>query len=104
MSRQRQSETSRKALRRGLVLILWLGIVTIATEAGAATMLINGIRALVHDSVIIIDEVEMMSLPAEALLARQYQNQPAVFEAKVAEVKSNNLAQLIDRQLILHEF
>src|SRR5213594_4256369 len=70
----------------------------------ASTVLVDGVRALVHDSVITVWDVEMLTAQAEPLLWSKYKTQPAVFEAKVAEVRSNNLAQLMDQQLILHEF
>jgi peptidyl-prolyl cis-trans isomerase SurA len=57
----------------------------------------NGIRAVVHDAVITSDEVE---LPIE----EQYRTRPQLFQGKINELRSAKLEELIDRQLILHEF
>src|SRR5262245_6032511 len=83
-----------------VALCLWLA----AGAKPAAAAAVDGIRALVHDSVITIWEVEARTFQDGRRLWEQYQNQPTVLEAKVSEVRSNNLAQLIDQQMILHEF
>jgi len=57
----------------------------------------NGIRAVVHDSVITSDEVE---LPIE----EQYRTRPQLFQGKINELRAAKLEELISRQLILHEF
>jgi peptidyl-prolyl cis-trans isomerase SurA len=57
----------------------------------------NGIRAVVHDSVITSDEVE---LPIE----EQYRIRPLLFQGKINELRAAKLEELINRQLILHEF
>jgi len=75
-----------------------------ACAPSARPELANAIKAIVHDSVITYDEVEELSLPAAQLLYRQYQNQPEMFQNKLSEVRSNNLEQLVARQLIIHEF
>lgn len=66
--------------------------------------LANGIKAIVHDSIITVEEVEIMTEPAAQALWRQYRDQPEVFQKKLIEAKTNNLEQLLGRQLILHEF
>jgi parvulin-like peptidyl-prolyl isomerase len=66
--------------------------------------LVDGIQAIVHDSIITIDEVEIMTEPAAKALWRQYRDQPEVFQKKLVEAKTNNLEQLLGRQLILQEF
>jgi peptidyl-prolyl cis-trans isomerase SurA len=70
----------------------------------AAPELVNGIQAVVHDSVVTLAEVVVMTLPAEQMLVRQYRGQPAVLEKKLVEARSENLEQLLQRQLILHDF
>ena len=39
----------------------------------------NGIQAVVHDSVVTYAEVEIMTLPAEEVLADEYRTQPEVY-------------------------
>jgi parvulin-like peptidyl-prolyl isomerase len=64
----------------------------------------NGIRAVVHDSVITSDEVEMSIDQTAMRLSRQYQSQPELFQTKLNELRSAKLEELLDRQLILREF
>lgn len=66
--------------------------------------LANGIKAIVHDSIITLEDVTVMSEPAAKALWRQYHEQPEVFQKKLAEAQTDNLEQLLGRQLILHEF
>ena len=64
----------------------------------------NGISAVVHDSVITLDEVELaIELSAERL-SQQLRNRPELFQSKLSELRSAKLEELLDRQLILHEF
>jgi parvulin-like peptidyl-prolyl isomerase len=73
-------------------------------EIRAATDLVNGINAVVHDSVVTFGEVEMMTLPAQDVLARQYRSQPEVYFRKLSDAKNDSLDQLLERQLILRDF
>lgn len=66
--------------------------------------LANGIRAVVHDSVITVDEVDSEIGPAAVRLSEQFHNQPDVFQNKLNELRSAKLEELLDRQLILHQF
>lgn len=66
--------------------------------------LVNGIEAIVHDSIITVEDVEALTYPARVALARQYNDQPDLFQKKLYEVRTNNLDQLIENQLILHDF
>lgn len=66
--------------------------------------LANAIWAIVHDSVITKQEVEMSTAPVIEELNRQYRNQPEVFNQKLGEALNESLERLLERQLILHEF
>jgi peptidyl-prolyl cis-trans isomerase SurA len=66
--------------------------------------LVNGIKAIVHDTVITYDEVNLTAAPALSLLHRQFRNNPEGFRAKMAEVLDENLEQLLQRQLVLRDF
>ena len=82
--------------------------VLLTTAAAAASLasvhadLLDGIRVVVHDSVITHYEVVMMTMPAVETLARQYQGEE--LERKKTQTEHDNLDTLVNRQLILHEF
>jgi parvulin-like peptidyl-prolyl isomerase len=75
-----------------------------APRLRAEPQLVNGLDAVVHDSVVTFSEVEVMTLPAMDVLYRQYRDQAAIFQKKVNDARSDSLEQLIERQLILHDF
>src|SRR6266566_2468219 len=64
----------------------------------------NGIRAVVHDSVVTADEVELGIEQSAERLSQQFRNRPEMFQSKVGELRTAKLEELLDRQLILHEF
>jgi peptidyl-prolyl cis-trans isomerase SurA len=66
--------------------------------------LVNGIDAIVHDSIITFQEVEGASERAALQVRQEYGNQPDVLRKKLADVYKENLEELQQRQLILHEF
>lgn len=66
--------------------------------------IVNGIKALVSDEVITEFEVRQATGPAAELLFREYRTDPATFNEKYAAALSDNLEQLMERHLILHEF
>ncbi|MSU59308.1 MAG: hypothetical protein EXS35_14255 [Pedosphaera sp.] len=65
---------------------------------------INGIKAIVHDSVVTFQEVETYTAEAAKVLERQYRGQPAVLEREVEKTRIENLEERLERQLILHDF
>jgi peptidyl-prolyl cis-trans isomerase SurA len=70
----------------------------------ARAELANGIKAIVDDSVITYDEVELMTSQNAEKLYRQYRTEPEIFEKELASIRGKNLEDLVNRQLILHEF
>jgi len=64
----------------------------------------DGIKAVVHDSIITYQQVEDYTMPFVAELRRRYGDQPGVFEKRLAEAEEDNLEQLLERQLILRDF
>ncbi len=62
----------------------------------------NGIRAVVHDSVITADEVDLAI--AESVNGQQFLNRPELFQSKLNELRGGKLEELLNRRLILHEF
>jgi len=70
----------------------------------AKAEVINGIQAVVHDSVITAQDVLEYSEKAEKELIRDFRSQPAVLEQKMGEARRDSTEHLLERQLILHEF
>ena len=64
----------------------------------------NGIKALVSNAIITYQQVEQSAAQAIDLLRRQYASQPAEFNRRALETFNNALDQLVERQLILHDF
>jgi len=83
-------------------------ILAVATLTGfgfrAEAELVNGIDAIVHDSLITFQEVDDASGRAAMQVRQEYGNQPEVLRKKLADVYKENLEELQQRQLILHEF
>ncbi len=82
-----------------------LAAATLATLAPQAKAeLADGIKAIVHDSVITYEEVDAMTAPAADVLRRQFRGQEETFAKRLSEALNDNLEQLLARQLILHDF
>lgn len=64
----------------------------------------DGIKAIVNDTVITYAQVLDFTEPAIDALRQQYASQPDVFNQKATETMNDGLEQLVERQLILHEF
>lgn len=79
---------------------LLLGLPVLAPAAGN----VNGISAVVHDAVITQDDVELMTAQTADMIFRDYRRQPEMLEKKMNEARGENLKQLINRKMILHEF
>ena len=75
-----------------------------ATGFGVRAGLINGIKAVVHDSVVTHDEVNARAADGVRLLQRQYRGDADEFRKKLAALLDDNLEQLIERDLILRDF
>jgi peptidyl-prolyl cis-trans isomerase SurA len=66
--------------------------------------LVDGIKAVVNTAVITHMEVDDFTLPAAQSLRREYVGQPDVFQQKLGDALNDGLEQLVERQLILHDF
>ncbi len=73
-------------------------------QVRAATELVNGINAVVSDSVVTLGEVDIMTLPAQEVLTREYRTQPEVYIRKLSDARNDSLEELMKRQLILCDF
>jgi parvulin-like peptidyl-prolyl isomerase len=66
--------------------------------------LVDGIKSVVNSSVVTFAEVEDFAAPAAQLLQREYAGQPNVYQQKLGDALNDGLEQLIERQLVLHDF
>jgi peptidyl-prolyl cis-trans isomerase C/peptidyl-prolyl cis-trans isomerase SurA len=64
----------------------------------------NGIAAIVNTAVVTRQELSKYTAQAVDLLMRTYGNRPELFQQRLEEAMRDGLEQLIERQLILHEF
>ena len=65
---------------------------------------VNGVKAVVHDSVVTFYQVQEATLPYMDILQREYRGRPEVLQQKFLEAANTNLERLIERQLVLHDF
>lgn len=80
-------------------------LVSMMMLAGAARAeLVSGVKAVVHDSVITYQEVELFAAPAIETARRQSAGDQQKFMAKVNQLLADSLEQLVQRQLILHDY
>jgi parvulin-like peptidyl-prolyl isomerase len=89
-------------LMRYLFFILCAALLTLAAPARAE--LVSGVSVVVNDAVITYSEIERAMEPKVQLAAKLYANDRAAFEAEVNKLRDQQLEQLIERKLILHEF
>ncbi|MEP6662387.1 MAG: peptidyl-prolyl cis-trans isomerase [Verrucomicrobiota bacterium] len=66
--------------------------------------LVNGINAVVNDKVITYQEVEGGVEQLDALLIRQYRNEPQLLEQKRQQLRTDQIERLVENQLILADF
>jgi hypothetical protein len=66
--------------------------------------IINGIKAVVHDSIITYEDVDDLTAQTANVLRNQLRAQPELFRKKMEEANAENLEKLLSRELILHEF
>jgi peptidyl-prolyl cis-trans isomerase SurA len=78
--------------------------ILICSSSLAQADLVNGITAVVNDAVITYDQVERGIAPLAEMVIRQYRNQPQVLEQKLQELRSKQIEELVERQLILADF
>ncbi len=73
-------------------------------RASAELDLLNGVQAVVHDSVVTFAELQERMAPAKEMLARRYSGEPELLAQKVRAAMNENLDGLIERRLILQDF
>jgi parvulin-like peptidyl-prolyl isomerase len=86
-------------------LILLAGWSSAAPTRGAEPRLINGVAAFVNKKVITRYDIQSaISVNDDQLLVRLYGRQPQVLDEKRRQLWQDALEQLVERELILHEF
>jgi len=64
----------------------------------------DGVAVIVNDAIITYYDVQRHIQDTIDLLIAQYARQPEVMRAKISEVRAEGTEQLVERQLILHEY
>lgn len=84
----------------------WIAPVVALAVLGATARaeLINGVKAIVHDSVVTFDEVNAEAAAAARLLQQRHRTDPEEFRKKLAAVLDENLDRLVEHQLVLRDF
>jgi peptidyl-prolyl cis-trans isomerase SurA len=70
----------------------------------ARAELANGIKAIVNDSIITYQQVELYTSKAERYLRDQYGRQPQEYQKRLAALINDGLERLVQRQLVLQDF
>lgn len=78
--------------------------VTFCVTALSRAEMADGIKAVVNDRAITYAEVEDFARDAANALRLQFASQPEVFQQKLNALLNDSLDQLVERQLILHDF
>jgi peptidyl-prolyl cis-trans isomerase SurA len=87
-----------------ILLVLLAPVIGTAPVARAEPRLVNGIAAMVNDKVITRLDIDKAVLEAEESLLRMYDRQPELLQQRRMELRQDALDQLVERELILHEF
>jgi parvulin-like peptidyl-prolyl isomerase len=74
------------------------------TVSAAQPAMVDGINIIVNDSVITYAQVLEFAEPAVEVLKRQYAGDPQAFNQKFSKTLDDSREQLVERQLILHDF
>jgi parvulin-like peptidyl-prolyl isomerase len=85
-----------------------IAIVASAFSAGlplrAEELPVDGVQAIVNDTAITYAQTREFAAPAVEALRQQYAAQPEVLDQKLTQLFNDGLEQLVERQLILHDF
>jgi parvulin-like peptidyl-prolyl isomerase len=87
-----------------LLLVFLAILIPLFVQADGSAFPVNGIVARVNDAVITVKEVATYIASDMEFLDRRYGQQPELFEQKARELKTRAVDDLVERQLILHEF
>lgn len=79
-------------------------LVCVAPVSGAAPILANAVLARVNEAIITKKDLENRLAPDASFLQSQYAANPETFTQKLRELQEKYLDELVEEQLILHEF
>jgi parvulin-like peptidyl-prolyl isomerase len=94
-------------IQRAFTTAMFLSLATNSLRAAAvpeSVTLVNGIAALVGESVITRDQVQRFALPAIQSINERYAMQPEMRRQRIDEALVQSLQRLVERRLILQEF
>jgi peptidyl-prolyl cis-trans isomerase SurA len=74
------------------------------SAAGIRAELANGIKAIVSDSIITYQQVEMFTMQGEQFLRDRYGTQSPEYKKGLQSLLNTSLETLVQRKLILHDF
>ncbi|HEU6448799.1 MAG TPA: peptidyl-prolyl cis-trans isomerase [Verrucomicrobiae bacterium] len=94
----------RRELMNYFRLIPFSAVMFFLAASDLQAALVDGIKAIVSDKVITYAQVLQFTEPAEIVLRRQYADDPQTFNQKFSQALDDSLEQLVERQLILHDF
>ena len=83
---------------------LILAVVVISLGMRVRADLVDGIEAVVHDSVITTQQIDIISQPDADILHQQYRYQPEILIKRMTAIRSSIFTNLIERQLVLTYF
>jgi peptidyl-prolyl cis-trans isomerase SurA len=89
---------------RALLITAALFGTSFALHSEPASHMVSGVNAIVHDSVITFQEVDIFAAPAVDVAKRQFRGDYDGFNKKVNDLRGESLDQLVQRQLVLHDF
>jgi parvulin-like peptidyl-prolyl isomerase len=72
--------------------------------AAQAADTVNGIAALVGDSLITFEQVQRLTARPVELFRSQYANQPEILRQRILDIQREAVERLVERRLILQEF
>jgi peptidyl-prolyl cis-trans isomerase SurA len=85
------------------ICLFFLGL-AVATSAPANTRVVNGINAIVNDAVITYHEVDSAIQSAAMAITRTFPSDPQRVDQEIQKIRSEQIEEFIERQLILHEY
>jgi parvulin-like peptidyl-prolyl isomerase len=84
--------------------LLFVTVVALGLAVVARGDLLNGISIVVNDSVVTYAEIQDGVMPSLQALAGRYAGQRETFDKEAEKVREDEIEELVERQLILHEF
>jgi peptidyl-prolyl cis-trans isomerase SurA len=84
--------------------LLLLGVLGLSPLTRAQPKLANGVAVIVNDVVITYKDVQNLITRDLEFLERRYAGQPKMLEQKINELTKERIEELVESQLILHEF